>query len=370
MTSALSSVSGFDFQRASVLAGIQKQFNQRVAERTAVINSDYAAKIGSVQRDSPRWDAFRDDLDKSRSIVAGALSRLKSIQSMLDQTIQTVNKARLDPEIETTHEGYRSSFDSYLRSIRSRAGSNADTPNLLGNTGARELAVPISVNGATMPFRQSYMGTSYSIVGDDGYLWRPDYKGDLLRRYDSYPDTPTNISGNLSNGIRLDSVNGSDVSFTIAPGTAGATQYNGTLAIEGNGAADAWYYDGLATAEGRERALVDLDSAKAVIKAQIQRYQGVVTGIDHQARRASRVIKEVQQRTIRLVAEQEKASARAQVEGQQQLNAVADAIAHSQAMSGLFVNMLGMYKVAQGSNQLVGTSTAARVFGAFVDFGV
>ncbi|MBK8907094.1 MAG: hypothetical protein IPM60_04090 [Rhodospirillales bacterium] len=370
MTSPLSSVSGFDFQRATVLAGIQKQFNRRVAERSAVINSDYAVKIGAVQRDIPRWEAFRDDLDKTRIIVAGALGRLKSIQSMLDQTIQTVNKARLDPDIESTHEGYRSTFDSYLRSIRSRSDSNNDTPNLLGNTGARELAVPLSVNGAIMPVRQSYMGTSYSIVDDDGYLWRPDYKGELLRRYDSYPDTPTNISGNLSTGIRLDSADGSDVSFTIAPGTAGAKQYSGTLAVEGNGAFDAWYYDGLATAEGRERALVDLDSAKATIKAQIQRYQGVLTGIDHQARRASGVIKEVQERTIKLVAEQEKASARAQAEGQQQLNAVADAIAHSQAMSGLFVNMLGMYKVDQGSNQLVGTNAAARVFGAFVDLGV
>lgn len=370
MTTALSSVSGFDFQRATVLAGIQKQFNRRVAEKSAVINSDYGARIGTVQRDSSKWETFRNDLDDSRSIVSGALGRLKSIQSMLDQLIQTVNKARLDPDIDAAQEGYRSTFDSYLKSIWSRADSNVDSPNLLGNTGARELAVPLSVNGATMAVRQSYMGTSYSIVDDEGFLWRPDYTGDLLRRYDSYPDDPTNISGNLSNGVRLDSAAGGDVSFTVAPGSAGARQYNGALTVEGNGAVDAWYYDGLATADGRERALADLESAKATVKAQVQRYQGVLTGIDHQTRRASGAIKDVQRKTIKLVAEQEEASARVQAEGQRQLNAVADSLARSQAMSGLFVNMLGMYKLAQGSNQLVGTSTAARVFGAFVDMGV
>lgn len=117
MTSAIGGLGGFDFQRASVLAGIQQQFNQRVAEKMAVSNSDYAAKINNVNRDTDKWEDFQGELGDAKKIVKGAVGRLESMMSLVDNLIQTVNKARLDPEIDTTQEGYRSTFDSYLKSI-------------------------------------------------------------------------------------------------------------------------------------------------------------------------------------------------------------------------------------------------------------
>lgn len=323
-----------------------------------------------MNRDTDKWEDFQGELGDAKKIVKGAVGRLESMMSLVDNLIQTVNKARLDPEIDTTQEGYRSTFDSYLKSIRSRADYSSDSPNLLGNIGLRDLAIPVSVHGARYSVYQNYMGTSYNITDTEGYVWRPDYAGDLLRRYESYPDDATNISGNLANGLRLDGKTGDEITFTVAPDSAGETQYTGTLTVEGNGIVEAWYYDGLGTEVGRERAMVDLDAAYATLKNQLQSYKGIVTTIEFQEARASKLLKNIGDKTIALALEQEKASAKIQKEGQQQLNAVADAIAFNQAMGSLYVSMFSLYTYDGNSNQLVGNSTAARIFGAFVDMGV
>jgi hypothetical protein len=371
MSTGTGGISGSSFGRAMFLAGMQDQFNKRLAAKTAAIESDYRQRTNSINLDTRKWKNFQADLEKVKEVVTGALERLQGIRVLVDSTIKTVNSARLDPDIATLAEGYRATFDSYLKSIRSRAESTADTPNLLGNTGERQVQVPISVHGASFAIAQSYMGASYRIEDSEGYVWAPDYDGGLLRRYEAYPDEPTSLGGNLSQGVRLDALAGDTVTFTIAPDTAGAQTFTGTLSGEGIGLPDAWYYDRLATAEGRDRALADAETAKSVVDAEISRYQGFFTSIEFQEKRATTVLRDLRDDSNALLLAQAKDTTAAQDEIQRQLNLLSGALAHNQAIGRQYTQMFGQFgKTGHGFSRVEGKTFAARIFSTFIDVGI
>jgi hypothetical protein len=371
MSTATGGISGSALGRAMFLAGMQDQFNKRLAAKTQAIESDYRQRTNSINLDVRKWRSFQTDLEKAKDVVTGALERLHGIRGLVDSTIKTVNGARLDPNVATQAEGYRATFDSYLKSIRSRAQSTDDVPNLLGDSGERQLQVPVSVHGASIGIAQSYLGTGYRITDSDGFVWAPDYDGGLLRRYDAYPDEPTSLGGNLAQGVRLDAIAGNSVTFTIAPGTAGAGTFSGTLSGEGIGLPDAWYYDRLATADGRNRALADTASAKAAVDAEIHRLQGFFTTIEFQEQRATAVLHDLRDQSNALLLAQAKDTTAAQEEIQRQLNLVSGALAHSQAIGQQYTQMFGQFeKTGHGFTRVEGKTFAARIFSAFIDVGV
>lgn len=357
MATVLSPLTGANYNNARLISALQSQYGNRIAAKAVVIEADYASKINGVDRQARKWKDFQAGLDEPRGVVSGAIGRLKGVRGLLDSLIKTVAKADLDPESGTRSEGYRATFDSMLRSLRLRVDQTADRPNLLGKTGARELRIPTDIYGATQSLRQNYKGSDYTILDTSGLRWAPDTVGNLLRRYDSYPDDPSSLSGSLAGGVRLDSLSGDDVTFTIAPDTANPQTFTGTIDREGIGIVDAWFYDNLSTEDGRDRALADLKSARKNVELEINRYQRSLTTIAYYDSRAAIRLGDFRAETGALLIEREREVLTSQDSIQRQFDLATTALSRNQAI-------INVYKTMFATS---GNTVADRVFGTIIN---
>jgi hypothetical protein len=356
MSTVLSPLTGANYNNALLISGLQNQYGSRIAARSAVIEADYGVKISGVDRQAQKWKDFQAELEKPRAVVSGTIGRLKGMRGLIDSLIQTVGKADLDSQSGTLSDGYRATFDSMLKSLRSRVDNATDSPNLLGKTGARELLIPTGLHGATQSVRQNYKGVDYKILDNLGDQWAPDYVGKLLRRYDSYPDDPSSVSGNLASGVRLDGLTGDDVTFTIAPETANPQTFTGTIDREGIGLVDAWFYENLSTQDGRDRARVDLTAAKKNLDQEIDRYQGTLTAIEFYDTRAAIRLGDFRKETGALLIERERAVLTSKESIQRQFDLATTALTRNQFA-------LNVYKTMFATS---GNTVADRVFGTIV----
>ena len=341
MATVLSPLTASNYQNALLFSGLQSQYGSRIASRAALIEADYGTKIGAVDREAQKWKDFQADLKKPRSVVSGAIGRLKSMRGLVDSLIKTVGKADLDPESGTHFEGYRATFDSMLNSLRSQVDNATDGVNLLGKTGVRELLIPTGLSGATQSLRQNYKGVDYKILDTSGDQWAPDYVGNLLRRYDSYPDDPSSVSGNLASGVRLDGLTGDDVTFTIAPETANPQTFTGTIDRDGIGLVDAWFYEHLSTQDGRDRARADLTAAKKNLDQEIDRYQVTLTAIEFYDTRAAIRLGDFREETGALLIERERAVLTSQQNIQRQFDLATTALSRNQFALNVYKSMFG-----------------------------
>ena len=144
----------------------------------------------------------------------------------------------------------------------------------------RSFTYQITEAGASQTVAGQFLGTDYTITDTAGKIWvREGSFTKVLRRTDSVTGQPTGEFAAITGGIRLDSFNSTtdEVVFTIAPESADATQFTGTLSRKGLGFLDAWLYDGLETSAGRDRAIVDIEKAKRTIDLELARYGSALT---------------------------------------------------------------------------------------------
>jgi len=356
MSTVLSPLTASNYNNALLLSGLQSQYGSRIASRAAFIESDYGVKISGVDRQAQRWKDFQAELEKPRAAVSGTIGRLKSMRGLVESLIKTVGKADLDPQSATHFDGYRATFDSMLKSLRSQVDNATDSPNLLGNTGARELLIPTGLQGAVQSLRQNYKGVDYKILDTSGDQWAPDYVGNLLRHYDSYPDDPSSVSGNLASGVRFDGLVGDDVTFTIAPNTANPQTFTGTIDREGIGLVDAWFYENLSTQDGRDRASGDLKAAKQNLDLEIDRYKRTLTAVEFYDSRAAIRLGDFRAETGALLIERERDMLTSQQNIQRQFDLATTALARNQFA-------LNVYKTMFATS---GNTVADRVFGTIV----
>jgi len=352
----LSPLTASNYNNALLVSGLQSQYGSHIAAKAALIESDYGVKISGIDRQAQQWKDFQAELEKPRGVVSGTIGRLKGMRGLIDSLIQTVGKADLDSQSGTLSDGYRSAFDSMLKSLRSRVDKATDSPNLLGKTGARELLIPTGLYGATQSVRQNYKGVDYKILDTSGEQWAPDYVGNLLRRYDSYPDDPSSVSGNLASGVRLDSLAGDDVTFTVAPGTADPQTFTGTIDREGIGLVDAWFYENLSTQDGRDRARADLTAAKKNLDLEIHRYQGTLTAIAYYDNRAAIRLGDFRAETGALLIEREREMLTSQQNFQRQFDLATTALTRNQFALDVYKTMFAT----------TGNTVADRVFGTII----
>jgi len=136
-----------------------------------------------------------------------------------------------------------------------------------------KLTYEISPSGATTFVNGAHLGSDYHIVDSKGKWWEPDRVARILKRFDEFPGMPANEAGAFENGLRLDSLVGDAITFTVGPDTATPVQYTGTIFREDLMVVDSWFYDGLETQAGRDRAIADLNAAKEAVDLELTRYE-------------------------------------------------------------------------------------------------
>ena len=293
--------------QANLQAQIGQHFERRGAVEGAEIAGRYRAKINSVNFQAKNWRNLADDLQGARGNIKSVVLRIKSIKASIDRMMSFVQNANNDTEANENPTGYARAFDSTLRCIVGKALSDQTGNNLIGKADAARLSYPVNIYGTTREVRGAFLGTDYHIIDSQGKRWSPDWSARLLRQYDEYPDKPSDKMGDFYSGVRVDSISGTTVGFTIAPNTAAPESFTGTLNRDGLGLLDAWYYDGLATAAGRDRAMADLESARLGLDLEIRRYEIVGSTIGFYEQKAKASVGGYEKRVASLLAEKAKA---------------------------------------------------------------
>lgn len=278
--SVLNPISTRDVASLNLLNRLTALSNQTLSTAQQSISTDYGAQINSVNRDTTKWSSIELDLKEASQFLADIARRIQNIdgyaQKMLSQTVLAQNGD------EISDLGYEAAFNSYLRSWLTEANDRGGTPNLIGSTTQSDYRYYIDIYGAYQTVSRYDLTTGYYIIDSGGYTWQrdPDTTS-LIQQVDSTTGAETGTYAGIAGGIRLDSLVGDTVTFSILPDTAGETQYTGTLYRTGLGVLDAWLYDGLTTGSGRTTAQDDIDAARATIKAQLARFNAASATADY-----------------------------------------------------------------------------------------
>ena len=199
----------------------------------------------------------------------------------------------------------------------------------------------VGINGGYETVNSAYVGSNYHVVDDEGKYWALDRASKTLKRYNDYPDDPTSTVGNFQTGIRLDSLSGDAITFTIAPDTATPQTFSGTIYRSGLDVLDSWGYDGLSTSEGRTRALEDLNAAKAALDLEVRRYEVSLSMASFYESMADQAVEGYRDETNALMIEQAKAIQTEQSKLAREYQISTNSVAQALSLQNGYSNMLG-----------------------------
>jgi len=271
MVTALDPINARSYASALLLLQLQLANSVDVARQQKVLNASLNQEINSINLEGDKWRSLKTDLWDSVNFIQEAVTRTESIASRLESMSLTAYTAKNGD----THSSwtYPIQFDVQLRGINSTAIDSRKTPNLLSTNDSNYTYIK-NIYGATETVDREFLGTSYTITDSGGDIWVRDRNSNILRQWDGNTYTKTGKFAALTGGIRLDSIVGTSVTFTINYNSTDALQFTGTLSTSGLGVLDAWLYEDLTTAAGRTRALADVHEAQAQIDAHTARLKG------------------------------------------------------------------------------------------------
>ena len=338
-SSPLSNFTIADFSRAQLVAQIGAFYEQRGMQRSERIAAEFGQKTNSLTRESDRWRAVRTDIQEAKDIIGGTLARIKSIRSNLNNMISNVNKAEQNSGDSTGPMIYASAFDALLNGIDSIAKNTSLSPNLIG-VAKQALTYKVGIYGTTATINSANISSDYYVIDTDGKYWNLNRTAKTLKRYDVYPDEPTSTVGHFVGGLKLDSLAGDTVSFTVAPDTATPESFTGTLYRNGLSILDSWAYDGMATSDGRTRALEDLNAAKDAVDLEIRRYEIALTTSNFYDKVAKRAVDGLTEQTNDLLIEQAAAIEKAQDELAREYSSATGHVTRAIAMQNEYALLL------------------------------
>lgn len=319
---------------------LQNNIQARATAATKMIADQTDAKVSMMGLERSKWESVRSSIGEAKPQFESAVSALQSAKSMISGLRGMINRANIttDPNM---YKGYASTFQSYVKSVVSSLTSAQGRTALLAEGDAKNNSVSykISTTGAEQIEFGRDLAPKYSLVsGTD--VWKVNRSQNILQLYRG--DKEQNMAANLTNGVRLDAINpDGSVNFTIGPDTATPTSYtNATMTSSGLPLKDVWYYEGLATQDGRNRALKDLEQFAATLDTQIARFQGMADVADFYDIRAKAAMDELDAKGMSIQEDAQKQAKEMQQTLQQQANVLLQALDSSAVTQLSYANLL------------------------------
>lgn len=322
--------------KSQLRSTIQKQANAKV--QALADETDSKLSLMGIERE--KWNNVRSSIAEAKPQFESAVTALTSAKSMLSSLKSMVNKANLTSD-PASYKGYATTFQSFVRSVVSSLGSTHGRTVLLAEGDGKNNSVTykVSPTGAEQIEFGRDLVPKYTLTTATDQ-WKVDRGQNILQKYNG--DKAVNMAANLINGVRLDAINpDGTVNFTIGPNTGTPTSYtNATMKTSGLPIKDVWYYDGLSTPEGRNRASTDLAQLQSALETQIARFQGMADVADFYDNRAKTAMDALDAKGVSI---KEEASAQAktmQKSIQQEANVLLQAIDSATATQTSYSHLL------------------------------
>ncbi|MGB0683110.1 MAG: hypothetical protein ACPGOV_10400 [Magnetovibrionaceae bacterium] len=277
MTTILNPTSRTQIASNQLMGQLEAQQNKKAEAETAAVSSKYQARLNNELRLQDQWRDVKADTGKATTALSGTVGKLKTLLNRIESQISAINRINLDVAAGKTvnTDIYANGFDAAIRGMDSVA-RNSGNPKLLSDDNAK-LEYEININGQTAEVQGVSVTSDYYILDSNGDRWQLDRQAGNLKRYTDYPDGGTSDVAYLRGGIQLDSLSGTDITFTINPDSADPKQFSGTIKSSGAGLKDSWFYGNLASDANRTSALEDLRSAKVGLELELSRYEAAKT---------------------------------------------------------------------------------------------
>ena len=343
MVTVLDALTRSDVESANVLARLQENFQAQAEQRARVIGNEFQSRTNSVELRAAPWRDVKDATDEATSKLSETLGRVRRMKENLDGLVkQVVEAGRLAEAGETQFDVRAALFNSLVRGLVNIAEDGGSRPNLLGPA-EPTYRYQIDANGAEASVRGAHLGSDYRVVDTNGDWWVPDRDARHLKKYDSFPDTPTNEVGAFEDGLRLDSLVDTTITFTVGPNTGSPQSVTGELVRDDLGLIDAWYYDSLETADGRARALEDLDDVRTALNLEIGRYETAISVAQFYNQRAIATLDGYSSETNELLLQQAAEVQKAQDELTRQFQATTSTVGQGLALRTDYANLFAPF---------------------------
>ncbi len=308
-------------------------------KRGETVGGSYNTKINSIEREQAQWKTVSKDVGEATTKLSSTIGRLRQVLTKIDAMMNSVTQAGIQKdEGGFDSDVFAASFDAQYRSLSKALEESSAQPNLLGSA-EPTMSYRISPTNEMNSVTGTSINGDYYIIDSDEKKWVLDRDAGTLKRYDSYPDEPTSTVGSLQGGISLDSLSGDQITFTIAPDTASPETFSGTLHSDGLPVYDTWFYDNLASEDNRSEAMEALESAKAIVKYQISRYETEFAVAQFYEERANDATSGLNSEKNTTLIEKATAVGEAQEEMNRQYEAAINRVATAAKMQNNFTNL-------------------------------
>ncbi len=285
-TTALTPVSALALANATLQLQVA-QFNARkLGENQGVVVAGFQQKINSIGRDAGVVREVVDGIEDAIDFLDRLVGRVGSIRTRLDSATSFAVLAQYGTS--QSYPGLARSFTAALTSLNNTVESTFDSPNLIGANGTTSFSYVANDTAASRTVAHRYLGTDYTITDSGGDRWiREGEYTKILVQIDPATGAKTGKKASVNDGLRLDSIAGNAVTFTINYNTSDAEQFTGTLSRSGLEVLDAWLYEGLETTAGRTRAIDDIAAARATLDVHRARFRAAASEATFYSRRAN-----------------------------------------------------------------------------------
>jgi len=280
---AVSPVSGSGFSILSLQSRLRKFRAEQLEREQAVARTGFTQKKVTENRTNGEWAAVRPGIDEAVAHLKGAIARVETVKGYVQKLGDLENRARTGSASQIVE--YARDFDNTLRKLNALTNTTSQVPNLLGNTFANDFQYINDITGGQASFGYADLSSAYTIVDAGGNTWRKGISTDrfpvngawvedssndaTLIQYDS-SGAETGKNAVITLELRVDSLSGGSLDFTIKAGTADEETFNGaTITRTGLNVLDSWAYAGLATAAGRATAATDVQSALSAVEVKL-----------------------------------------------------------------------------------------------------
>lgn len=249
---------------------------RRVAGLQTLTRSTYAPQISAANRSGTQWVELKPSINAAASQLDVLISRVRTIRDKVS-TLLTINSAAATANSTDLAQDVIL-FDAAIRDLNGLANFTSQNPNLVGTDYDVNIAYFSNPDLDVTRVVHRDLSSGYTLTESGGNYWaKDDISTDLvLLQYDS-SGVATGKSAVVNQELRLDSLSGSTIAFTIHAGTASEESFTGaTLATNGLGIVDAWAYEGLATSNGRALAETALRSALSTLDSNLASLNGAL----------------------------------------------------------------------------------------------
>jgi hypothetical protein len=271
-----SPISGAGFSILT-LQNYARQMNARkVASEQSGIRSTFSPQVSIENNAANKWTVLRADMDGAIEHLKTEVSRVQDIRDKVSRLLTIENAAASATSDDLAQ--YVLLFDAGVGDINHLANLTTQDPNLLGTTYDGDVSYKKNPELDFTRITHRDLSTGYTLTETGGNYWtkNDEFFNVTLTQYNS-SGVATGITAVINQDIRLDSISGSSVDFTIFADTDSEQSFTGTtLTTAGLGVLDSWAYDGLATSDGRALAESTLRTALSTLDGNLANLNGAI----------------------------------------------------------------------------------------------